>query len=239
MSTDGGETWTNASSGLPEGNCGLVSNLAVDRHAPDTIYAGIWPGGDGCATEAGVRPRSSAGGLWKTVDGGKNWSQVSSAPAGGGFRGVVLEGQTLYAWNARAISRSTDQGATWDVLTPPNLSSFIYAVVVDPQIPARMYALTDVGAFGSVDAGATWVAISTGLPSIGVTSLAIDPNNPATLYAAIERLGVFRSTDAGATWHGVNSGLTSLAVQRIVFDPQSRAVYAATAGGVFVARFDQ
>jgi len=52
-STDGGTTWSPASSGLPTGS---AMSIALLPATPDTVYAGL-----------------STGGIWKSVNGGSTW----------------------------------------------------------------------------------------------------------------------------------------------------------------------
>ena len=60
-STDGGVTWNAANSGLKSS---FVLTLAIDSVHATTIYAGTWDGR-----------------IFKSADGGANWSVVFVAPA--------------------------------------------------------------------------------------------------------------------------------------------------------------
>lgn len=79
-------------------------------------------------------------------------------------------------------------------------------LVVDPQEPGGIYAVSDTGRpFKSMDDGVSWKALP--FPEFGVNVLAINPQLSSTLYAGTSGGGIFRSTDAGASWEPVNSGL--------------------------------
>lgn len=131
----------------------------------------------------------------------------------------------------------------------------ITALVIDPIVPATIYAGTrDGGVFKTTDAGQKWVAINSGLqgtaesnastnhpfwrqPPTGehIRALAINPVDSRTLYAGTRDQGVFKSTDGGLNWQAVNTGLTSLLIQALAIDPTNPAnVYAGTRDrGVF------
>ncbi|HNM25980.1 MAG TPA: hypothetical protein PKL15_11140, partial [Saprospiraceae bacterium] len=63
--TDGGTTWTPLSGGLPTGVMGRTG-LAISQQNPDKLYA-IY-----------VDSLSTVGGLYKTTDGGQNWTQMNT-----------------------------------------------------------------------------------------------------------------------------------------------------------------
>jgi ligand-binding sensor domain-containing protein len=108
------------------------------------------------------------------------------------------------------------------------------SLVINPIVPATLYAGTASGIFRSTDSGAHWLMVNSGLTSISVTSLAIDPVTPSTLYAGTNGGGVFCSTDSGDHWTSMNSGLTSQSVISLAIDPLTPGIlYAGTDGGVF------
>src|SRR5215475_8440531 len=125
---DGGKTWTkilkgaNASTGC--------SMIAMDRHNPKTIYAGMWDfrrkgwtfrsGGDGPDAFSGS-------GLFKSTDGGTTWTELDEKSAQGlppkpwGRIAVAVapsQPNTVYAFVEAEIPRdglyrSDDGGKTW------------------------------------------------------------------------------------------------------------------------------
>ncbi|MEO6323276.1 MAG: hypothetical protein ABIT01_17755 [Thermoanaerobaculia bacterium] len=96
----------------------------------------------------------------------------------------------------------------------------VYALVIDPATPTKLYAGGSDGVFKSTDAGVRWNAASMGLPSRSVSILVIDPTTPSTLYAAIYE-GVFTSTDSGGTWWPANTGLRTFAIDALAIDPKT------------------
>ena len=113
--TDGGRSWENISDGFFGGSIG---SIAVAQSDPNVIYVG---GG-----EKTVRGNVSYGyGLWKTIDGGKNWthiglkdsrhvSRVRIDPHNADIAYAAVMGN-LYAPHAeRGVFKTTNGGKTWD-----------------------------------------------------------------------------------------------------------------------------
>jgi len=111
-------------------------------------------------------------------------------------------------------------------------AGYVFALALDPQTPAIIYAGTESGeVFKSTDGGTSWSAIINGLAITRVFALAVDPQTPAIIYAGIWG-GVFKSTDSGAHWGEINNGLTDTRVLVLALDPQtSTIIYAGTWGG--------
>ncbi len=102
-------------------------------------------------------------------------------------------------------------------LQGPEDGSAIFALVVDPQRPAVLYAGTDgAGVFRSTDGGDSWRSASEGLTSLAVYDFAFDPANSRVIYAATTT-GVFRSADGGGSWRQRLEGVEG--EWRILVDP--------------------
>lgn len=212
-STDGGVTWSDAGTGLPDGAVTAVHRSHADGH---TLFASV-----------------ESHGLFKSVDAGGSWTAVTSLPPTvvmpvietSGASAVLLAGTDL-----EGIFASADHGATW---TPRSvgLSVFTRGLAIDPQAPETLYASGVLGGiYKSVDGGATWHNL--GLNDTYVMKVAVDPLHSSTLYAATSA-GVKRSRDGGATW--TLTGQQASFVFGLITDPRDRhVVYAAAeAGGVF------
>lgn len=262
-STDSATTWKNNNSGI----VGDVLTLAVAPNSPNVIYAGT-PGGpyrsiDGGATwtktpltglntfpqasAMAVDPNNSSilyagfpnGSIYKTTDGGNNWSVLNNAlnfitPFCIVFDPVTPS--TMYVGSVVGGFKSTDSGATWTGLNfgttpfPPNVRAF----AIDPTAPSTIYAGTlSTGVFKSMDGGSTWTAMNTGMGPNSVLAIAIDPANTSTIYVGHDSQGgAHKSTDSAASWTPVNAGFPTSAVMAMVATPS--AIYAASDGGGIV-----
>jgi hypothetical protein len=177
-STDGGDSWTKLGGGTFDGLG--VGVIVVKPGSPDTIYAATTTAlrGQSSTCCSGVtRPVPGAGqwGLYKSTDGGTNWTFIHDGSVnassctgdlnefnnGGdcsprGVRALALDPTDptiVYAGSyARGIWRSNDEGATWTQIRPSLASSNIttrpsIAVTTLPNGKTRMYAYE--GAQGS------------------------------------------------------------------------------------------
>lgn len=72
-------------------------------------------------------------------------------------------------------------------------------VVINPQHPARAYAVSDAGVYRSDDAGRTWSRADVGLADRIVT-LALDPRHPEQVYALSVTERLYQSGDGADSW---------------------------------------
>ena len=133
-------------------------------------------------------------------------------PFGGTISNLALhptDPRVVYAASLQGVFRSTDAGASWQLVLSWTEPGF---VALDPTRPTTVYAsqyLSPPKIFKSTDGGSHWVVVSRNLSPdlLGVLPLAVDPSRPARLYLGTEIQGLLRSTDGGVTWEAVNQGL--------------------------------
>ena len=194
------------SNGKKRGN-GRVNCIAFDPFDPNIMWIG-----------------SPAGGLWKSVDGGSNWTTNTDNIPVLGVSHIAIDpnnSQTMYIVTGDAnatdtysvgILKSTDGGVTW------NTTGLSYAidqektvnkVIINPIFTDSLYAVTNTNIMISADGGNAWSATG----AIGRwRDIEFKPNNRNILYAAKQSSGgsnVYRSTDGGANWSVINNGINS------------------------------
>lgn len=175
-STDAGKTWAHL--GLPDAQ--QVPALAVDPRNPDRVFAAVLGHPFGPNAERGI---------FRSLDGGKNWERV------------------LY--------KDENTGGA-DVLLDPSNPEVVYASLWQtrrgPWEDNNEHGGPGGGLFKSTDGGSTWRKLTGGLPADVVQlHLAIAPSLPSRLYAVFSTttkteyasgkgLGLYRSDDGGESW---------------------------------------
>ena len=127
-STNSGESWHEASIGLPPlapGAPGIIA-LAVDPVTPTTLYAGVM-----------------FSGVYKSTSGGENWF-----PANAGLEGIQVHSleinpvtpTILYVGGDEGVYKSTDGGQRWHEAHVGLPAAWITALAIDPLTPSTLYA---------------------------------------------------------------------------------------------------
>ncbi len=191
---DGGESWVSASSGLGSGSS-KVWSLSLHPAESQTLYAGL-----------NSLQGEGTGGLYKTTDGGQNWTKLDGAsgldvlsvavdPSGRVYVGATDN----HSWSLEGgLFRSTDEGTTWqNVLDQPRVG----LVLVDPEDPEIVYAASqpwwnfvsglDAGFYRSADAGDAWEQVNTDLGHTFVLSGVISPHNTDQILVGTHGGGVW------------------------------------------------
>lgn len=206
--TDAGATWTLLTEGLPQLDTGpLYQDIEVDPQSPSTVYV---------ATSLG---------LYRSDDAGATWVDANRGLAAFDIEEVALdrtEPRLVYALAGSShefiISRSMDQGSTWQKIYPgpsgygPDRPEAYAAGAGGAQSGVLYIAgrYPKQVVYRSTDAGDNWTRVfargdSNGYPSAVVSH----PASPRRVYLAIggsadpqegELRGVFRSDDGGDSW---------------------------------------
>ena len=168
-STDAGKTWKRMGLAASE----HIGKILVDPRNSSVVYV------------ASQGPLWSAGGergLYKTTDGGANWTAI-----------LVI---------------SPDTGIS-DIVFDPRNADVMYASAYQRRraVGQMIGGGPEGGIYKTTNAGRTWTKLTKGLPQgdVGRAGLAVDGRRtPATVFAIIDanrgEAGFYRSDDAGATW---------------------------------------
>jgi len=180
-----------------------------------SVAASHWVAGEtnsrNFPTANAFQPTLSDTGVFRSMNGGGNWSAVNSGLTDSDVRALVVDpvnSTTVYAgtWGG-GVLKSTDGGATWSASNAGLTYLNVNALAIDPATPSVLYAATAGALFKSTDAGGTW------MNTLGqnAASVAVNPSDPLTVYAGTTN-GVFKTTNGGASWSLSNNGFPNFLV---------------------------
>lgn len=205
-SSTAGTTWEAVFDEAPVQSIGA---LCIDPSNPDVIWAGTGEG----------NPRnsvSSGGGIFKSIDGGKNWTLMGLEATKAIHRIIVHPHNSDVVWVAahgapwgpsldRGVFKTEDGGRTWTKVLYSNELSGCAEMIADPVNPNKLFAALyeherkpwtfqsggeGSGLYLSYDGGENWKELSgkKGLPEkpYGRIGLANSAANPQMVYALIE-----------------------------------------------------
>ena len=177
VSNDGGESWERAvDAGIED--LGVI-DLAIDPTDADVVYA------------------ATANDLFKTTDGGDQWTALSGLDVPGTVRAVAVHPsnpqKVLAGVEGLGVYASSDGGTTWQPAyagLEPNGS--LHDILFDPSDGSVAYCSDrNSGVYHSTDGGSTWQRINEGLHMRAAMGLDISADGKH-VYAATDGEGVFR-----------------------------------------------
>lgn len=178
---------------------------------------------------------ATGGGVWKTLDGGRTWENISDGYFGGSIGAVEVAqsdpnvmyvggGEQTLRGNVSSgygVWKTVDAGKTWEkagleksrhvprIRVHPTDYNTVYAAVLgDIYKPTK-----ERGVYKSTDGGKTWKQVLFVNEQAGAVDLTFDPNNPRILYASTWRAqrtpySLSSGGEGSALWKSTDSGET-------------------------------
>ncbi len=215
-STDGGINWMlRANQQALEGR--NLNSLAAAPERPDLVFA------------------ASEDAVLKSVNGGQTWTRLLAQPglarAGNrlasrqriyALRAVQTDKLVLFAGTDAGLFRSSNAGASWQLVKEPGLAGTPVIAIYAPSHGATpMAAQTHSGLFLSVDSGSSWRAAALPDSSYYVYDLALSSDSDAPILAATSR-GILQLLDGGSHWRLVTDGVPASTVESVGYYPENQ-----------------
>jgi hypothetical protein len=221
VSTDGGETWSDAyatlglRAPLTTAALALSPTFAQDRfqraEGDRTIFAG------------------AVGGVLRSHNAGGDWI-VAGLPSPPPFVTALAvsphyaeDGLVFAGTMEDGVLRSWDRGASWVAWNFGLLDLSVYALALSPDFAHddTLYVGVESGVFRSNNGGRAWRETAFPMECAPVLSLAISPNFAAdgVIFAGTEANGLWMSADRGVTWRALSGWETPGPINALVLAP--------------------
>jgi photosystem II stability/assembly factor-like uncharacterized protein len=211
-STDGGKTWKQINTGLPDPKFRGRIGIDIARSNPKVLYAFVDnyqpAAADRGATDSYGRPSSGAikgAAIFRSDDGGAAWKQVSglvdstqkymerhSATYGWVFGQIRVDPNdenTIYTMGL-GLNVSTDGGRTFKQLR--GMHGDHHGLWIDPANSDYLVNVNDGGAYVSYDKGKNWRSFTDKIPATQFFNIAFDMDSPFRVYGSVQDYGSFR-----------------------------------------------
>lgn len=179
---------------------------------------------------------ATGGGVWKTIDGGSNWKNISDGFFGSSIGAVAVapsdesviyvgEGENSMRGNVseglNGVWRSDNGGKTWRNLGLKD-GRHIIRLVIHPKNPDIVWAAVmghlfgpneERGVFKTIDGGKTWKKVLYVNNQTGASDLVMEPGNTDVLYAGTWRVirtpySLESGGDGSGLWKSTDGGET-------------------------------
>jgi photosystem II stability/assembly factor-like uncharacterized protein len=182
-STNGGDTWSVLSTGLPAPGPAVGRiGLAIAKSLPTTVYA-VYADDPGFFD--GVYRSTNSGANWARVDDGSDLSDVYSSFGWyfGNIRVSPSNANTIFVLGLD-LARSTNAGSSWSFITQDQHVDF-HDLAIVPGSPGLFISGNDGGVYSTTNSGGAW-AKKPDLPITQFYAITVDPQLPHRIYGGTQ-----------------------------------------------------
>ena len=229
-STDAGQTWVEKVNGIVERDGITFRGITIDPRSSSVVYAAAelssfaWSGQE----QQGREFDKTKGVVYKTVDGGENWTAVWRGnnlaryiwinpdnpdvvyiSTGIFDREAANSDDTTNKPGGEGVVKSTDGGQNWQPVNYGMGNFYVGTLFMHPDSPDVLLAGTGNNAYpdgGGVylttNGGASWQQV---IPNENINAVEFSTANPNIAYAGSAG-AIYRSQDRGQTWQKVSTG---------------------------------
>lgn len=163
-------------------NRNIITTLSESPLSASCIYAG-----------------TSDGNVWKTENGGTNWTQingnlpvryVTSVKASPNNAKTVFVAHSGYKYNEYIphLHKSTDLGGSWTDISGDMPPVGINDILVMPYAnDSLIFLATDAGVYGTLNGGQNWYRLGSGMPVLPVNDIEYNPANRRLIAGTFSR----------------------------------------------------
>jgi photosystem II stability/assembly factor-like uncharacterized protein len=195
--TDGGDTWTELTDGIPDGDKGRIG-LAIAASDPRILNALVEHEDD------------EGTGTYRSEDGGESWIRVSDLNVRPMYYSEIFIDPTdpdvVYTM-ATSSYRSEDGGRTWEeIARRPTYDVGVHAdqhaLWIDPTDPDHLYMGGDAGLHESYDAGRTFRKVNN-FVTAQMYAIDVDMEEPYRVYIGLQDNHSFMGPSRTRRWIGI------------------------------------
>jgi len=185
---------------------GRITSIVVHPTNPDILYIA-----------------AAQGGVWKSIDGGRNWKPTSDKQLSLAIGALAIdpqypdilyagtgEGNLMGATNARSyygcgLLKTENGGRDWNLIhdayeihnQSPVKGARFFSIAVNPKETNIIFVATSLGVYRTMDKGRTWTPMTDGLPMKedvkAASDVKIDPSNSEIVYTAFWGSGIYKT----------------------------------------------
>ncbi|MBS1514022.1 MAG: T9SS type A sorting domain-containing protein [Bacteroidetes bacterium] len=199
--TDGGTTWVNLTNGLPTSGIGRAP-MAMSSLDPNVLYVGFAASSGGALL-----------GVYKTTDGGSNWTLQNNSTNYLGTQGwydnalTIKPGTTDFIITGGIdLYSSTNSGVTltkktsWSTGSTGNFCHADIHYLTYSPLNNALYCCSDGGIYKSTNDGGNWIDLNATISTLQYQSADYDPLNPTLLQGGCQDNNKQTSTNNGLVW---------------------------------------